>query len=97
MRVEFSKHAQQDLLDIVRFMALDDVDVAIALSQELRGAALQLETLSLRFPLVFNGSPPVRRRSYRNYAIFYLPQENQVTILRITHGSRVTDRFLEDL
>ena len=90
-RVRVLRRAALDLLEIRRFVALDNPEVAERLSRSIIKRLEGLET----FPN--SGAIPrdlrLRRRGYRflvegDYLIFYKLRSSQVRIHRIVHGRR---------
>ena len=98
MRVEFTPEAQQDLFDIARFIADDNPRRAASFIDEMDTAIRNLGEMPDRHPTVWEtGAGPIRRMPFRAYVTFYRIETGKVVILRILHGARVTNDFLDDL
>lgn len=98
MPVEFTPEAQQDLFDIARFVAVDNPRRAASFIDEMDIAIRNLDEMPDRHPTVWEtGAGPIRRTPFRAYVTFYRVESGKVVILRIVHGARVTDEFLNDL
>lgn len=98
MRVEFSAAAERDLRQIALYIGTDSPACAISFVLELRTVARQLGEMPNRFQAVGKRSKEiVRRRAYRNYVIFYRHNDERVAVLRIVHGSGISDEFLGDI
>ena len=98
MRVDFSRRAERDLREIALFISTENPARAISFVMELRTAAQQLGDFPDRYTVVGSrGGEPIRRRPYHNYVIIYRHDPTRVAILRIVHGQRITDDFIENL
>jgi len=88
-QVSLAPKAKQDLAQIGRFIALDDVEAAHHFCDELFQAAKSLRHLPQRGP-VFNRQRNVRRFIYKSYLIFYKIDEEvrTVKILRFWHAAQ---------
>lgn len=95
MKVVFSDAANNDLREIAFHIAEDDYPRAMRFVADLRQACHALSCFPRRFPIwSAAGDSPIRRRTYRRYAIFYRVQDTgQVEILRIAHGARELDEL----
>lgn len=98
MRVRFTPQAQQDLIEIARFIALDNPSRALTFAAEIEGNCASLTEWPERFPVVLpDRTFPVRKQTFRHYVSFYRIEPDKLVILRIVHGAKVTDEFLDDL
>ncbi len=95
--VEFTPSAERDLRQIALHISAENPQRAITFALELRAQAKALGDFAERFEQVATRqSEPVRRRVYRNYVIFYRHNSERVAILRIVHGAKVTDEFVDN-
>lgn len=92
MKVYLTEIAIGDLLGIADFIARDDAQAAGKLVDELYERCLELGDLTSAFPLIGFGS--LRRRTHRNYSIFYRVRRGRVEIVRVLHGARNADVLL---
>jgi toxin ParE1/3/4 len=89
VKVSLSPESLADLKEIGRWIALDNPGRARSFIFGLRNAALSLDRHPQRFPIVpGSGEPPIRKRVYRGYLIFYRVETDRVKVSRIVHGSR---------
>jgi toxin ParE1/3/4 len=98
--VRLLKIAEQDLQDIVSFVAADNVSAAISLAERVE---CDLQRLG---PHPYLGKTPNDERlvalGYRvltidNYLVFYKVRGKTVLIHRILHGARDIPSLLEDM
>jgi plasmid stabilization system protein ParE len=89
VRVVLSAAAEADLEEIGDWIAQDNPRRASSFIYELRQCCSGLAEHPLRFELVGRfASRGIRRRVHGNYLIFYLPDETEITVLRVLHGAR---------
>lgn len=98
-RLEYLPTAQQDLLDMLDYIARDDPRAARAFVDRVERAIGRLA----RFPR--SGRQPLdarlRRRGYRmlvvdDYLVFYVVTRRAVQIRRVLHGARRYDFLLPE-
>jgi toxin ParE1/3/4 len=95
MRVVFSAQAQAGIRDIALFIARDNKLRALSFVRELRKKAEQIGDMPQAFPLVPRYEQHgIRRRTYRDYLIFYRIEGDQVFIVHIMHGARDYEALL---
>ncbi|WP_408914414.1 type II toxin-antitoxin system RelE/ParE family toxin [Brucella pseudogrignonensis] len=88
MIVEFSGEAENDLEQIVDYIAKDNPLRALSFVQELRSKCEALAYSPLAFPLVPRyESYDIRRRVHGSYLIFYRVRAEQVVIVHVLHGA----------
>jgi toxin ParE1/3/4 len=91
VRVVFRKSARRDLLDITAYIGRDAPLRAKSFVGELRSRCLILaehpNSGSTRYDLFKN----LRIVPHGNYIIYYLAHPEKVTILRISHASRLIE------
>jgi len=98
MRVKFTGQARTHIRAITLFIANDDPTRARSFANELRDACRSLKQNSDRFVMLKNlNGGPLRRMTYRSYAVFYQVQKDQALILRVVHGAAISSKFVEDL
>ena len=90
--------AEQNLAEIWWYVALDSPSHADSLIQRLHEIFVTLAD----FPNIGvlwspDTHPDVRRFPVGDYLVFYRPEENGVSILRVLHGSRDVRSFLQGL
>jgi len=98
MRVSFSEAATDDLRSIGYYIAADNPGRARTFVAELRSACRSLSDRPERY-IAVKSSPKgmIRRLTHQAYVAFYQVRENEVFVIRIVHGARVTDDFLDEL
>lgn len=89
-QVEITPQAEEDLAEIVSYIAKDDPLMAEALGMELVDQALTLSTLPYRGSRM-RGNPLARKLVYGKYLIVYAIDEPRryVAVLRFLHGARI--------
>lgn len=98
MKARLTAPAAADLAEIARYVAVDSLDRAVKLIDELRDACDLLARqpgLGVRRPSLGEN---IRTHSAMNYVIVYTEDERGTSILRVLHGARhiealVTRRF----
>lgn len=94
MRVILPKAVRDDLIEIQRYIGADSKRQALRVVEKLRAACDSLGQRPLRFPVVRHlAGRPVRRHVWGSYSIFYLVDDQRVTILRVLHSSRDLEQF----
>jgi plasmid stabilization system protein ParE len=89
VKVVYTAAAVTDLSQIGDWIAGDSPRRAESFVDELVECCSSLSSLPRRWPLVPRFERlGVRRRPLGDYLIFYRPEDEQVTILRILHGAR---------
>lgn len=88
MRLEWHPLAEEDLVDVVSYIAADDIEAAYRVHDEIAG---QVEALA-RHPLMGREGRvagtrelPITRTAY---VVAYRVGEDAVTVLRVFHGAR---------
>lgn len=96
MQVVLSARARADLREIAGFIAQDNPHRAVSFVRKLQASALAIGTQPFAFPLVdrFQRSG-IRRKSYRDYLILYVPTDISMNIVRILHGARDYSALLD--
>ena len=89
-QVEMTPQAEEDLAEIVSYIAKDDPPMAEAFGMELVDQALTLSTLPYRGSRM-RGNPLARKLVYGKYLILYAIDEPRryVAVLRFLHGARI--------
>lgn len=80
--------ALEDLKGIVRYIAADDPAAALRFRHELYekfDLLAQNPRIAPRRPDI---APELRYLPYGNYLIFYLPEQDGITVVRVLHGAR---------
>ena len=91
-KIEWSLKAENDLNDIIDYIAQDSLEYAISFYEEVRE---KIENL-IQFPKMGRvvpelEEPNIRELILRNYRIIYKISENKIQIVRLFHGSRIMD------
>ncbi len=95
MNVVVSEAALDDLMRIGRAIAADNPLRAETFVTELYDRCRRLADMPRAYPLIPNWEDRgVRRRTYRDYLIFYRLPEETVEILRVLHGAREYEPIL---
>jgi toxin ParE1/3/4 len=85
----FTDAAERELEEIGDWIAQDNPDRAWTFVQELRGKCETLVHMPEAYPLVpRHECSGVRRRTHRNYLIFYRITDNRIEVLHVLHGAR---------
>ncbi len=90
--IEWSSKAENDLNEIIDYIAQDSLEYALSFYEQLRE---KVENL-IQFPRMGRivpelDEPNIRELILRNYRIIYRIFENEVQIVRLFHGSRIMD------
>lgn len=92
--------AEQDLLDIVEYVAAENLSAAHHIAERLEQGLQQLQ----QYPLLGKvpADPKLARMGYRvliadDYLVFYKVRGKTVLVYRIIHGARDILPLLEDL
>jgi plasmid stabilization system protein ParE len=95
VKVVVSASAEADIRNIGDWIARDNPVRAASFVRELRDACETLADMPRAFPLVSHRAKPgIRRKSYRNYLIFYSIGKTRVEVLHVLHGARDYERIL---
>jgi plasmid stabilization system protein ParE len=95
VRVVVTETAFADLLRIGRAIAADNPIRAETFVAELYDRCQRLADTPRAFPLIPNWEDRgVRRRTYRDYLIFYRLSDETVEILHVLHGAREYEAIL---
>jgi len=96
VRVELAQAAERDLRQIVLLVGTENPGRVVSFALDLRSAARELGDAPDRFQFVAaHGRETVRKRSYRNYQIFFRHDSDRVIVLRIVHATNLTADFPE--
>ena len=92
VEIEWSSTAQNDLNDIIDYIAKDSVEYALSFYEQIRE---KTENLT-KFPKIGRivpelDDPNIRELILRNYRLIYRILEENVQIVRLFHGSRLLD------
>lgn len=95
MTVVFTQAAEADLERIADYIALDNPWRAATFVQELIDRCERLADAPQAFPLVprYEGRG-IRRRSYREYLIFYRVGVDQIEIVHVLNGAQDYEAIL---
>lgn len=92
-RIRKSSRAESDLLAITDYIARDNVDAALRWLDDIQ----QLFQMLAHYPLMGEDVSDLlvgcRRQVFGNYLVFYLPEDDGITIVRVLHGSRNIDNL----
>lgn len=88
MRVIIAPSAQQDLASIGDFIARDNPARAATFVEELFEVCMKLADHPEAFALRPALGARIRVQFHRNYAIIYRVDPGQVSVVRVSHGSR---------
>lgn len=92
VRIEWSSTAENDLNEIIDYIAQDSLEYALSFYEEVRKKVKNLEKFpNLGKKVVIFDDPDVREMILRNYRIVYRIFEEKVQIVRVIHGSRILD------
>lgn len=95
MKVRFAESAELDLEAIADYIATDNPRRALSFIAELRSKCLGLADFPERFPLLQDlRKAGIRKRTHRNYLIFYMVEDGTVNVLHILHGAREYNAIL---
>ena len=97
MRVRFSREADTDLAAIRAYISLDNPRRAEIFTRQLVTACLAIADAPLGWTLIPRYERlGLRRKSYRQYLIFYRVHPDRIEIVRVLHGRRDVDRILSE-
>ncbi|MHA1486841.1 MAG: type II toxin-antitoxin system RelE/ParE family toxin [Promethearchaeota archaeon] len=90
--IEWSSKAENDLNEIIDYIAQDSLEYALSFYEQVRE---KVENLIL-FPKMGRivpeiDEPNIRELFLRNYRIIYRISEKKIQITRLFHGSRIID------
>lgn len=95
MRVVLSDQARADLAEIGDHIAKDSPIRALHFTEELEAKALQIGDMPRAFPLLPRYEHyGIRRRTYRDYLIFYRIEDDRISVVHILHGARNYETLL---
>jgi plasmid stabilization system protein ParE len=95
MVVVFSAPARTDLLDILTYIAQDNVTAALVVVDEIEQFCSAILADNPCIGTLFETSvPDIRMFPKQSYNIFYRLTTNQFEIVRVLHHSRLTDSIL---
>ncbi len=93
-RVEITEIAESDIMDIIRYIALDNRVAANNLVSEIEKQIDSLEIFPLRCPIIPE-SPDLgkeyRHIIYGNYRTIFRIEGARVIVMRVVHGARLLD------
>jgi addiction module RelE/StbE family toxin len=91
----FTDEAERDLEHIGEWIAQDNPRRAVTFIQELRSRCEALADMPFAYPLVSeHENTGIRRRTHRDYLIFYRVVDKTIEVLHVLHGARDYDRIL---
>ena len=93
-RVEVTKVAESDVLDIFRYIASDNETAAMRLITEIEAQIESLEQFPLRCPVIPESHDlgrEYRHIVFGNYRTVFRIEGSRVIIMRIIHGARLLD------
>jgi toxin ParE1/3/4 len=94
-RYRLSEQADQDLLEIAYYIALDSVDAADRFIERIHN---RLELLA-ESPFMGRQrdelAPSLRSFAVGKYVIFYRPSQDGIEVIRVLHGARDIDSLFE--
>jgi toxin ParE1/3/4 len=88
LKIKLSPLAEQDLLDIWQYIALDDETQATRFLEELTGKTHELGNfpdMGVDRDFLQNG---LRVLFYKHYSIYYTTERDDLFVVRILHGAR---------
>jgi len=89
LKVIFSKEASQDLEAIGDWIAQENPERAFSFVTELRHDCLSLGDFEERNPVYkMSDLGEIRKRVFGSYVVFYIVNDDMVSIARIIHGAR---------
>jgi toxin ParE1/3/4 len=93
-RVSYTNLARQDRLELWLYVAVENILAADNLLDEIDEKLLLLAgspSLGRARPEIGSG---IRQFPVRNYLIFYTPEPNGISVLRVLHGARRIEDLL---
>jgi len=92
VKIEWSSIAENDLNEIIDYIAQDSLEYAISFYDEIRDRVKNLEEFpNLGKKVALFDDPEVRELILRNYRIIYRVFQDKIQIVRVIHGSRMLD------
>jgi len=98
MRIEFTELAENDLEDILRYIARDNIDAAFRVRDailETCDALLEHQESSVLVPGKVKGLRRAIVKSFSSYLIFYRQIDDGIEIIRVGEGHRNWMSILE--
>jgi toxin ParE1/3/4 len=80
--------ARGDLADIWAYIARDNLTAADKLADEFQEIFLILAQMPESAQASPTMGPKVRRKTHRNYVVYFQPVDGGIEILRVLHGAR---------
>ena len=92
VEIEWSTTAQNDLNDIIDYIAQDSLEFALSFYDQVKE---KLENLT-EFPNMGRkvpelDDPNIRELIFRNYCLIYRIMGDKIQIVRVFHGSRILE------
>jgi len=96
VEIEWSSKAENDLNEIIDYIAKDSLEYALSFYEQLSEKVKNLA----KFPKMGRKVPEldnlhIRELILKNYRIIYRELEEKVQIIRIFHGSRIVDLYYD--
>jgi toxin ParE1/3/4 len=88
MRLAFTPLAEQDLEAIGDYIATDNPSRAATFVRELRAQCQRISLNPPGYRLRSELGDDIRSCAHGNYAIFFIANADEMTIIRILHGTR---------
>jgi toxin ParE1/3/4 len=88
MRVRLSRRADNDLVEITDFIALDNPERATEFEDELLQHARKIALAPLGYAERAELKPGIRSCAHGDYVIFFTLDDDGIRIERILHGAR---------
>ena len=92
VEIEWSPLAENDLNEIIDYIAQDSLEYALSFYEQVREKVENLEKfpkIGRKVPEIDN--PDIRELILRNFRIIYRIFREKVQIIRVIHGSRLLD------
>ena len=92
VEIEWSQTSENDLNEIIDYIAQDSLEYALSFYEEVRekvGNLVQFPKMGRKVPELDN--PNIRELILRNYRLIYRIIGEKVQIIRLIHGSRILD------
>ncbi len=96
MRVVLSNQAEADLEEIGDYIAADNPARAVSFVREIREHCRRIAPAPLAYPARPELGDAVRSCSHGRYLILFVPEEREVLIVRVVHGSRDLPNLLDE-
>ncbi len=92
VKIEWSPVAQNDLNEIIDYIAQDSLEYALNFYDQVREKVQNLiQFLKIGRMIPELDDPDIREIILRNYRIIYRIYKDNIEIIRIIHGSRILD------